>query len=200
MKKIVVLISSLGTGSNLHAILDAISRKKLSAEVVAVIADQKDAVGLLWADKYGVPISIVRKKEELLPKLNTLDPDFIVLAGWKQIVTKQVIDKFPNKILNLHPGIIPDTLKGSFANPDGTPALWNKGKFTTLAIQEFLEKKATYAGSSVHFLSQEFDFGKVLGRAFEKVQTGDTIESLYNRLKKKENKLYVEVLQELCNK
>ena len=83
-------------------------------------------------------------------------------------------------------------------NPDGTKGLWNKGKMTNKALQNFLDSKATYAGSSVHFLSHEFDFGLVLGRCFEKIQPGDTVNTLYNRLKEKENKVYVEVLAKLC--
>ena len=68
---------------------------------------------------------------------------------------------------------------------------------TNKAVQNFLEKKVTFAGSSIHFLTLNFDFGPVLGRTFEKIQANDTVESLYTRLKKKENKLYVEVLEKL---
>ena len=69
---------------------------------------------------------------------------------------------------------------------------------TDAAIKNVLDNKATYAGCSNHFLSDEFDFGKVLGRCFEKIKKGDTINTLYERLKKKENALYVKVLQQLC--
>ena len=69
---------------------------------------------------------------------------------------------------------------------------------TDVAIQNFLSLRSTYAGCSNHFLSDEFDFGKVLGRCFEKIKTTDTIDTLYERLKKKENALYVRVLRELC--
>ena len=82
-------------------------------------------------------------------------------------------------------------------NPDGTKGLWNKGMLTDKAIQNFLDQKATYAGSSIHFLTLEFDFGPVLGRCFEKIEVGDNVETLYARLKKKENRLYVEVLEKL---
>jgi phosphoribosylglycinamide formyltransferase-1 len=119
------------------------------------------------------------------------------LAGWKQIILDEVIEAFPNKILNLHPGLIPDTIDGKIKNPDNTDALWNKGMLTTKAIQNFLDQKATFAGSSIHFLTLNFDFGPVLGRTFEKVELHDNVESLYSRLKKKENKLYVEVLEKL---
>jgi phosphoribosylglycinamide formyltransferase-1 len=120
------------------------------------------------------------------------------LAGWKQIILDEVISAFPNKILNLHPGLIPNTLDGKVKAPDSTEGLWNKGKLTDKAIQNFLDKEATYAGSSIHFLTSNFDFGPVLGRTFEKIDEHDNVESLYSRLKKKENKLYVEVLEKLC--
>ena len=70
---------------------------------------------------------------------------------------------------------------------------------TDKAIQNFLNKKNTFAGSSIHFLTLNFDFGPVLGRTFEKIKVSDTIASLYGRLKKKENQLYVEVLEKLTN-
>ena len=68
---------------------------------------------------------------------------------------------------------------------------------TDIAIGIFLDKKCTFAGSSIHFLTLEFDFGPVLGRVFEEVKKDDTVSSLYERLKKKENELYVEVLQKI---
>ena len=108
-----------------------------------------------------------------------------------------MIKKYENKILNLHPGLIPNTINGTVKNPDDTPALWNKGMYGDKAIQNFLSQKATFAGSSIHFLTLDFDFGPVLGRTFEKIETGDTVESLYARLKKKENELYIEVLEKL---
>jgi phosphoribosylglycinamide formyltransferase-1 len=129
--------------------------------------------------------------------LQKLNPDYIALAGWKQIILDEVILAYPNRILNLHPGIIPDEVDSIQENPDGTEGLWNKGMLTTKAIQNFLDHKATFAGSSIHSLTLNFDFGPVLGRTFEKIESGDTVESLYERLKKKENELYIEVLGKL---
>ncbi len=198
MKRLAILISNIGTGTNLQAIIDGITQKKINAEIVAVISDAKDSKGLERAKKHNLPIEICPKKEDLLPLLQKLNPDYICLAGWKQIIIDAVIDAFPNRILNTHPGLIPDNIDGVVKNPDGTDALWNKGKMTDKAMQNFLDNKATYAGCTNHFLSHEFDFGKVLGRCFEKINPDDTIESLYQRLKVKENKLYVDVLAKLC--
>lgn len=192
-----ILISNAGTGTNLQAIIDGIKSGKIKAKIAAVISDKPDAQGLERARKNNLPIEICPKKEGLLPFLKKLNPDYICLAGWKQIILDEVILAFPNKILNLHPGLIPDTADGSVENPDGTPGLWNKGILTNKAIQNFLGLKSTFAGSSIHFLTLNFDFGPVLGRTFEKIQENDTVDSLYPRLKTKENQLYVEVLQKL---
>lgn len=198
MKKIVVLISNKGTGTNLKALIDGVESGKINAKIIAVISDTKEALGLQRARKHKLPIKTVPKKEELLSVLKKLNPDYICLAGWKQIILDEVIDTFPNSILNTHPGLIPDSMDGIVKNPDGTNAIWNKGKMTEKAIRSFLDNKATYAGCTNHFLSHEFDFGPVLGRCFEKIKKGDTVESLYKRLKIKENKLYVDVLAKLC--
>jgi phosphoribosylglycinamide formyltransferase-1 len=197
--KIVTLISNTGTGTNLGAIIEAINLKKINAEIIAVISDKPDAQGLIKAKENNLPIKICSAKEDLLPLLKKLNSDYICLAGWKQIILDEAINAFPNKILNLHPGLIPDIVEGEVKNPDGTPALWNKGILTTKAIQNFLDQKATYAGSSIHFLTLNFDFGPVLGRCFEKIESGDSVDSLYKRLKQKENLLYIEVLRKLIN-
>jgi folate-dependent phosphoribosylglycinamide formyltransferase PurN len=195
---LVVLISDTGTGTNLQGIINGIKEGKINARIIAVISNTRDALGLKHAEENNLNIIICTKKEALLPFLHKLNPDYIALAGWKQIILDEVILAYPNKILNLHPGLIPDTVDGVVNNPDNTKGLWNKGKLTDKAIQNFLDQKATYAGSSIHFLTLNFDFGPVLGRVFEEVRTGDTVESLYARLKKKENELYVQVLEKLC--
>ncbi|KKQ35239.1 MAG: hypothetical protein US51_C0011G0007 [Microgenomates group bacterium GW2011_GWA2_37_6] len=198
MKRLAVLISNAGSGTNLQAIIDVIKNKTLSAKIVVVISSDLDAFGLERARKNNIPTEICNKKN-LLTVLKKYNPDYICLAGWKQIILDEVIDAFPKRILNLHPGLIPNAIGGFVRNPDKTNALWNRGKLTDVAIKNFLDNNASYAGSSIHCLSYRFDFGKVLGRTFEKIKRSDDVESLYKRLKKKENKLYVEVLGKLCN-
>lgn len=197
--RLAILTSNAGTGTNLKAIIDSVNQGKIKAPIAAVVSDKVDAPALEHAKINSLPIEICGKKEELLPLLKKLAPDYICLAGWKQIILDEVILAFPNKILNLHPGLIPDTVDGEVKNPDNTPALWNKGMLTTKAIGNFFEQKATYAGSSIHFLTLNFDFGPVLGRCFEKIEPGDTVDSLYPKLKVKENKLYLKVLEKLSN-
>jgi len=195
--RIAILISNAGTGTNLQAIIDAIEQGKLSAKICAVVSDKAESAGLERAKKHNLKIEICPKKEELKALLDKLNPDYICLAGWKQIILDEVILAYPNKILNLHPGLIPDEANGTAKNPDDTDGLWNKGMLTNKAIQNFLDQKSTYAGSSIHFLTLNFDFGPVLARAYEKIIESDTIDSLYGRLKIKENSMYVEVLKKL---
>ena len=197
--RIAVLISNTGTGTNLRAIIDGVEEGIIKAEICAVVYDTAEALGLNHAREHNLNIKICEKKEELLTLLQKLNSDYICLAGWKQIILDEVITAFPNKILNLHPGLIPDTVDSMVKNPDGTDALWNKGKLTNKAIENFLKEKCTFAGSSVHFLTLDFDFGPVLGRTFEKIEPDDSVESLYQRLKKKENELYVDVLKKLTS-
>ena len=197
MIKIVILVSNIGSGTNLQAIIDGVESKKINGEIKVVISDVEETSSLQRAKKHKLPIIICLQKQDLLGILKKINPDYICLAGWKQIITDEVIEAYPGKILNTHPGLIPDTLDGVVKNPDGTDALWNKGKMTNAAMQNFLNSNATYAGCTNHFLSKEFDFGKVLGRCFEKIEPNDTIDSLYSRLKVKENQLYVEVLERL---
>ncbi len=200
MKKLAVLISNAGAGTNLQAIIDAIEQKKLNAKIEVVVSDSPEAYGLQRAKKANIETYILDSNKEKLEELLTkkYSVDLVALTGWKKIITPETIYALPEKILNIHPGLIPDSLDGVVKNPDGTDGLWNRGKFTDKAIQNFLDNKATYAGSTVHFLSNEFDFGKVLGRCFEKVQPNDSVESLYSRLKQKENQIYVNALIKIC--
>ncbi len=200
MKRLAVLISTGGTGTNLQAIIDAIEKGELKAEIAVVLSDSKEAQGLERAKKHSILFEIVNKTTDLTALLKKkYHADYVCSSGWKLIIPDSFIESFANKILNVHPGLIPDSLNGVVKNPDGTKALWNKGKFTDYAIQNFLDSGSTYAGSTVHLLSKEFDFGPVLGRVFLKIEPGDTVESLYSRLKQKEHQLYVEALKKLCN-
>ena len=199
MKKLAVLISDAGTGTNLQAIINAINNQNLKAKIVLVVSSSENAYGLQRAKKNNILSIVVNKNDNLGKILSNHQVDLIVLAGWKLIIPKSLINTFKNKVLNLHPGLIPDTMDGIVHNPDGSSGLWNRGKLTDFAIQNFLNYHATYAGSTVHFLSEEFDFGPVLARCFEKILPNDTVKSLYERLKKKENKIYVESLIKLCN-
>lgn len=199
MKRLVVLISNTGKGSNFKALAEASRTKQFNAKITTVVCDTKNAEGLKYARKYRIPVRIIPKKENLLPTLKKLRPDLITLAGWKQIILDEVIEFYEGRILNLHPGLVPDSMSSTVLAPDGSKTLWNKGLLTDKAIKNFLDKKSIYAGSSIHFLTKEFDFGPVIKRTFEKIKNDDTVESLYKRLKTKEHKIYIEAIKKLTN-
>src|SRR4029078_550375 len=102
-------------------------------KIVAVISDKEDAPGFLIAQQKHIQTLICQKKEQLLTLLTPLQPHYLCLAGWKQIIPEEVLSHYPKRILNIHPGLIPDSLGSIVTNPDGTDALWNRGKFTDLA-------------------------------------------------------------------
>jgi len=200
LTKLAVLISNTGSGTNLQAIIDAIKTGKLKAKIVIVISDTEKALGLQRAKKNHLPTLVIDANDNLTKILKVkYQVDYICLAGWKKIIPDIMIEVFAKKIFNIHPGLIPDRLNDIVKNPDGSSGLWNRGKLTEIAIKNFFDHKAGYAGSSIHFLTKEFDFGPVLTRCFEKILTNDTIDFLYSRLKKKENKIYVQSLIKVCN-
>ncbi|PIQ71791.1 hypothetical protein COV87_01445 [Candidatus Roizmanbacteria bacterium CG11_big_fil_rev_8_21_14_0_20_37_16] len=198
MLALAILISNAGTGTNLQAIIDAIENKNLGAKIAIVMSSDENAYGIERAKRHNISYLVVNKNENVEDLLQAqYKVDLVVLAGWKRIIPPSTITSFKDRILNLHPGLIPDIMNGFVSNPDGTKGLWNRGMMTNKAIRNFLDKKATYAGSTVHFLSNEFDFGPILGRCFERINENDTVESLYSRLKQKENRMYVASLIQL---
>lgn len=113
--KLIILIYEGGAQTNLKAIGDAIEKGKINAEISAVISDKEDA----------------------MPIIERISPDYICLSGWKKIIPNEIIKKYENKILNLHPGLIPDVVDTKVLNPDNTEALWNKEMYGNKAIANF---------------------------------------------------------------
>src|SRR3989344_1212394 len=124
--KLALLVHEGSAQTNLKAIRAAIEEGRINAEIVAVISDKE------------IPTPILEKTA----------PDYICLAGWSKIIPDEMIRRYENRILNLHPGLIPDSVSGKVLNPDNTEGLWNKGMYASKAIKNFLDQKATYAGSS----------------------------------------------------
>src|SRR3989344_7467437 len=100
MKRLAVLISNGSMGTNLQAIIDSIKDGKLNAKIEVVISSDKDAYGLNRAKKNNIHYEICSDKNKLLQLVKNYNPDFICLAGWKQIILDEVIKAYPNKILN----------------------------------------------------------------------------------------------------
>lgn len=176
MLKIAVMVS--GGGTNLQAIIDAIHTGKITdTEIVAVISNNKQAFALERAAKAGIKGIVVSPKdyesrqqfhEKLLDTLNELSPDLIVLAGYLVVIPEAVIDAYENRIINIHPSLIP-----SFC---GT------GYYGLKVHEAALARGVKVVGATVHFVDKGTDTGPIIMQKAVAVQNGDTPKILQQRV------------------
>ena len=181
--RIVILAS--GFGSNLQAIVDAIKENRLSAQVIAVISDQANAYALERARKEDIlPIFIDAGQYPqrhqfdavLQSKLERLDPDLIVLAGFMRILSATIVNRFRNRMMNIHPSLLPR----------------HKGLNTH---ERVLKEGDSCHGASVHFVTPELDDGPIILQREFNVNTSDTVEDLERRVHEIEHKIYPEAIK-----
>ncbi len=195
MFKVVVLVS--GGGTNLQAIIDKVESGYIpNTEIAAVISSSRKAYALERAKNHNIPSeAVVRKdygsKEEfdeaLLATLDKYAPDLIVLAGYLVIVPEIVIKKYTNRIINIHPSLIP-----SFCG-DG---------FYGLKVHEaVLARGCKVTGATVHFVDEGTDTGPIIKQKAVEVQPGDTPEILQRRvMEEAEWNILPEAIRELALK
>ncbi|MBL7917225.1 MAG: phosphoribosylglycinamide formyltransferase [Bacteroidia bacterium] len=174
--RLVVLAS--GRGSNFKAIVEAIQNKKLNAEVIHLICNKLQAGCLEIAAQNRISFTVEKDHVKILTLLKSLNPDFICLAGYMRILPAEIIAAFPNKILNIHPSLLP--------------------KYKGLDAQkQALEAGETESGCTVHYVTEELDGGEILGQIKVAILPNDTVESLSERILEKEHELYVGVLKKI---
>ena len=184
MLKIVVLIS--GKGSNLKAIIDKCSKKKVSAKVIAIISNNSAASGLKLNGKFQKIIinnKLSKKKfeRELQNNLKKLKPDLICLAGFMKVLSSFIIKKWKNKIINVHPSLLP-----SF-----------KGLNTH---EKALAKGVKISGCTIHFVDESLDGGPIIAQAATIVHKKMTNKELSVKILKMEHKIYPEVINLFAKK
>jgi phosphoribosylglycinamide formyltransferase-1 len=197
-----VLIS--GSGTNLQAIIDAIENKELpGVEIALVVSNAIDAYGLERAHQHNLQTLYLhwKNREEseatLVTWLNLFQVDLVVLAGWMRILSAHFLAHFPNRVINIHPALIPDDGTGStFTTRDGSTIPVFRGLH---AVRQALDAGVLVTGSSVHFVTPEVDAGPVICREEVAVLPGDTEESLHERLKAVEHRLIVQAIRELVS-
>jgi phosphoribosylglycinamide formyltransferase-1 len=180
MKKMRVVVLISGRGSNLEAILRAVQEFGLPVEMARVISDKADAVGLKIAAGFGVRTSVVEKgsgpdaskefETSLLKVIAAEEPELVVLAGFMRILPSGVVAAYPNRIINIHPSLLP-----SF------PGL--------RAQRQALRAGVKFAGCTVHFVINAVDAGPIIAQACVPVLPGDTEDSLSARILKQEHRL-----------
>lgn len=213
VKKIAVLISDKGTGSNLAAILQAIDEGKVeNAKVSIVVSDKNMAQGLRHAYKRNIPTEIVSLKEYFnqgktrqsydndlgLMLKNKYQIDLVILAGWMLILGKEFLKYFPDRVINLHPGLLPDGESDYLTTYDGVRIKAIRGLHTDAAVQYAIDHNYPVTGSTVHFVTPIVDQGPVILRGEVKIRKNDTVETLYERMKKEEHNILPKAVALFC--
>lgn len=173
-----VLIS--GRGSNLQSIIDAIRRGDLRASIAVVISNRADAAGLMRAREAGLETVCLRQKDyasrdeydaAVAGVLRERAVDLVCLAGFMRLVGAPLLEAFPNRILNIHPSLLP-----AFPGLD--------------AQRQALDYGVRVAGATVHLVTPELDGGPIVAQASVPVAPDDTVESLSARILVEEHRLY----------
>ena len=181
--RLVVLIS--GNGSNLQAIIDNIANHDLPAQIVAVISNKADAFGLERAKKAGIEQRVLSHQDfadreaydqALQEIIDNYQPDLIILAGFMRILTNNFVEHYANKMLNIHPSLLPKY----------------KGLNTHQRAIDAGEKEH---GCSVHFVTPELDDGPVILQATVPIMPDDTAETLAQRVHEQEHRIYPEAIR-----
>lgn len=180
-----VLLS--GSGTNLQAILDEIGRG-LPVEVVHVVSSRPDAFGIERARQAGIPTTVLDRSAyadpaaadaRIVEAMRAAGAEYLVMAGYMRMLTPVVLDAFPNRVLNLHPALLP-SFKGAHAISDA----WDAGVKVT--------------GVTVHFANEEYDKGPIIAQRAVPVLEDDTIEELEARIHAAEHELYPQVLRAIA--
>mgnify|MGYP001739854269 FL=1 len=175
MKNIVILIS--GRGSNMQAIVNA---DIPDANIAAVLSNSETAAGLAWAAERGIAIDSLNHKnfdsrlafdQAMMEKIDAYQPDLVVLAGFMRILTPEFCAHYENRLINIHPSILPS--------------------FTGLHTHErALEAGCRVAGCTIHFVTPELDCGPIISQGIVPILDGDTADDVAARVLTVEHQLF----------
>lgn len=183
LPKLAVFIS--GTGTNLQALIEAAKKKKLEAEIALVVSSSEAALGLSKATKAKIPAYIYLPKEyqskeeaaqALMGKLKEFKIDFIILAGYIKLIAGEIIAAFENRIINIHPALL--------------PKYGGKGMYGTHVHEAVLAAGDKESGMTIHLVDEQYDHGRVLTQIKVPVYDDDTPALLAQRIQKEEHKHY----------
>lgn len=176
MLKIVVMVS--GGGTNLQAIMDSIDNGTIrNTEIVAVISNKPDAYALKRAEGKNIPAECISPKsyetrelfnEALLEGVRKYSPDLIVLAGFLVAIPPQMVKAYPDRIINIHPSLI--------------PSFCGKGFYGLKVHEAALAKGVKVTGATVHYVDEGMDTGRIIFQKPVMVEEGDTPETLQRRV------------------
>lgn len=177
-------IMASGSGTNFEAIAQAIAQKRLNAQIPVLIYNNPEAKVKARAEGWGVPAVLLNHRqyksrekldEAIVQVLQQKQVDLVVMAGWMRIVTEVLINSFPNRVINIHPSLLP-SFKGIHA------------------IEQALAAKVKITGCTVHFASVEVDSGPILIQAAVPILEKDTPDSLHARIQVQEHRILPEAI------
>lgn len=189
MKKRIAIFAS-GSGSNAQKIMEHFKRSS-EAEVVLILTNNPQAYVLQRADNFEIPSHIFTRQEfydtdEIIRMLKNLQVDLIVLAGFLWLVPKSLLAAFPNKIINLHPALL--------------PKFGGKGMYGDHVHKAVLEAGEEESGITIHFANDEFDEGEIIHQSKFKIEPGDNIEMIKFKGQQLEHQHFPKAIESLLRK
>lgn len=191
MVNIGILIS--GSGTNLQAIIDNINEGNIDGEIKLVISNKKDAYGLVRAEEAGIETLYLDRKEfstdeeynkKIMEEFTKRDVELVVLAGYLRILSKEFVQKYKNRIINIHPSLI--------------PSFCGEGCYGERVHKMVLDYGVKVTGATVHFVDEGTDTGPIILQKAVKVEDDDTVESLKEKVLKIEHELLPEAIRLYC--
>ncbi len=194
MLRVVVCVS--GGGTNLQAIIDAVETQQITnTELVGVISNNKNAFALDRAKKHGIKALCISPRDyenrdlfnqSFLEEVDALKPDLIVLAGFLVVIPKEMIEAYPNQIINIHPSLI--------------PAFCGTGYYGLKVHEAALERGVKVVGATVHFVDDGTDTGPIILQQAVSVKSGDDAKSLQLRvMEEAEWKILPQAIDDIAN-
>ena len=188
MKKIAIFAS--GSGSNAQRIMEHFKKSKIG-EVSLVLTNNPEAYVLQRADNFEIPSHIFDKNEfystdHITKLLKSLEIDLIVLAGFLWLVPKSLLQAFPNRIINIHPSLL--------------PKFGGKGMYGKRVHEEVLKSKEPESGITIHFVNENFDEGEILYQAKFRIEDEDDLEMITYKGQQLEHQHYPRIIENLLKK
>ena len=193
MKNLAILVS--GSGTNMQAVIDACTRREIDGEISIVISSNAEAYALVRAKGAGIPAHVCSIKEhggdraardrEILSLLKSRNVDYVILAGYLGIIPEEIIAEYPNRIVNIHPALL--------------PKFGGKDFYGMRVHRAVIAAGETESGATAHFVTAEIDGGAIIKQQSLPVHKGDTAETLQKRIIAEiEHPMLVSVVKDLC--
>lgn len=189
MKKRIAIFAS-GSGSNAQKIMEHFKYSSL-AEVALVLSNNPDAYVVQRADNFEIPSHIFDKRtfyesDEIIDLLKRLEIDIVVLAGFLWLVPQNLLKSYPNKIINIHPSLL--------------PKYGGKGMYGDKVHKAALHAGDHEHGITIHFVNENFDEGEVIHQAKFKIESNDTLETIKFKGQQLEHQYFPRVIENLLKK